>query len=159
MIGSLAAMAAMRRGVVLALLAAATLVGCGGGDDQDAQADRAYIDQVNGAVERFAREAKQLPAGFEAHTLRTYSATLDRTANDLRAIEPPAAVATLHRQLAGDVSTYADAIDEAASAPLSKDPNKVVAAQQALLKATTTANRQVNRTLQEIGRRLDDQQS
>lgn len=148
-------MAGMRRVVALALLAAATLAGCGGGDDQDAQADRAYIDQVNGAVQRFAREARQLPAGFAADTLHTYSATLERTADDLRAIDPPESVASLHRELAGDVATYANAIDAAASAPLSKDPDTVVAAQQALLKATATANREVNRTLREIGRRLD----
>jgi outer membrane murein-binding lipoprotein Lpp len=148
----------MRRVVALALLAAATLAGCGGGDDHDAQADRAYIDQVNGAVQRFAREAKELPSGFEADTLHTYSATLERTAADLRAIDPPDSVASLHRQLAGDVSTYAEAIDAAASAPLSKDPDKVVAAQQALLKATATVNRHVNRTLREIGRRLDAEQ-
>jgi cytochrome c556 len=151
-------MAGTRRVVALALLAGAMLAGCGGGDDKDAQADRAYIDQVNGAVQRFAREAKQLPSGFEADTLHTYSATLERTAGDLRAIVPPDSVAGLHRQLAGDVSSYADAIDAAASAPLSKDPDRVVAAQQTLLKATSTANREVNRTLREIGRRLDADQ-
>jgi hypothetical protein len=151
-------MAGTRRVVALVLLAAVSLAGCGGGDDQDTQADRAYIEQVNGAVQRFAREAEQLPAGFETDTLHTYSATLERTADDLRAIDPPASVAALHRELAGDVSTYADAIDAAASAPLSKDPDKVVAAQQALLKATATANREVNRTLREIGRRLDAEQ-
>jgi hypothetical protein len=133
------------------------LSGCGG-DGKDVQADRTYIAQVNGAVQRFAREARQLPAGFEADTLHTYSATLQRTADDLRAIDPPSAVASLHQQLAGDVSTYADAIDAAASAPLSKDPDKVVAAQQELLKATATANREVNRTLKAIGRRLDAEQ-
>jgi hypothetical protein len=140
---------------VLVVLA---LAGCGGDDGKDAQADRTYIDQVNGAVQRFAREAKQLPAGFETDTLHTYSATLERTADDLRAIDPPSAVASLHKQLAGDVSTYADAIDAAASAPMSKDPDKVVAAQQALLKATATANREVNRTLTAIGRKLDAEQ-
>jgi hypothetical protein len=151
-------MAGPRRVVAaVAALAVIALPGCGGGDDKDAQADRAYIDQVNGAVQRFAREAKQLPAGFEADTLHTYSATLDRTAQDLRAIDPPASVANLHAELAGDVATSADAIDAAAGAPLSKDPDKVVAAQQALLKATATANREVNRTLKEIGRRLDAQ--
>lgn len=152
-------MAGPRRVVAaVAALAVIALAGCGG-DDQDAQADRTYIDQVNGAVQRFAREAKQLPSGFEADTLHTYSATLERTADDLRAIDPPEAVAGLHRRLAGDVSTYADAIDAAASAPLSEDPDRVVAAQQALLKATATANREVNRTLREIGRRLDAEQS
>jgi hypothetical protein len=152
-------MAGPRRVVAaVAALAVIALAGCGG-DDQDAQADRTYIDQVNGAVQRFAREAKQLPSGFEADTLHTYSATLERTADDLRAIDPPASVAGLHRRLAGDVSTYADAIDAAASAPLSEDPDRVVAAQQALLKATATANREVNRTLREIGRRLDAEQS
>jgi hypothetical protein len=151
--------AGTRRVVALALLAIATLAGCGGGDDDNAQADRAYIDQVNGAVQRFAREAKALPSGFEADTLHTYSATLERTADDLRAIDPPASVAALHKELAGDVATYADAIEDAASAPLSKDPDTVVAAQQALLKATATANRQVNRTLREIGRRLDADES
>jgi hypothetical protein len=150
-------MAGPRRvAAAVATLAVIALPGCGG-DDKDAQADRTYIDQVNGAVQRFAREAKQLPAGFEADTLHTYSATLDRTAKDLRAIDPPSSVANLHAELAGDVATYADAIDAAASAPLSKDPDKVVAAQQALLKATATANREVNRTLKEIGRRLDGQ--
>ncbi len=151
-------MAGPRRVVAaFAVLAVIALAGCGG-DAHDTQADRAYIDQVNGAVQRFAREARQLPAGFEAGTLHTYSATLEQTADNLRAIDPPAAVATLHRELAGDVSTYADAIDAAASAPLAEDPDKVVAAQQALLKATATANRDVNRTLKAIGRRLDAEQ-
>lgn len=154
MIGSLPSMAGVRRVVAVGLLAAAALVGCGG-DDQDAKADRTYIDQVNGAVQRFAREARQLPAGFQADTLRTYSATLERTATDLRAIEPPSSVTNLHAQLAGDVSAYADAIDAAAGAPLSDDPDRIVAAQQKLLQATATANREVNRTLKAIGQTLD----
>ena len=148
-------MSGLRRAVAVGLVAAATVAGCGSSSDTETKADRAYIDQVNGAVQRFAREAKALPSGFEAGTLHTYSATLERTASDLRAIDPPTSVATLHEQLAGDVSSYADAIDAAASAPLSSDPDKVVAAQQALLKATATANRDVNRTLREIGRKLD----
>ncbi len=156
-------MAGLRRAVAAAAaipLAVVTLAGCGGdAGAHDAQADRAYINRVNVAVKRFAREAQRLPAGFEADTLHTYSATLDRTADNLRAIRPPAPVAALHRQLAGDVSSYADAIDAAASAPLSEDPDKVVAAQQDLLDATRTANREVNRTLRAIGRKLAADQS
>lgn len=142
-------------GACAAALALAS--GCGGADDggDEARRDRAYIEQVNVAVERFAREAKQLPSGFEAGTLRTYSAALDRAAANLRGIDPPPVVATLHERLATDVAGYADAIEDAAQAPLSDDPDRVVSAQQELLEATRTANAQVNRTLTQIGRKLD----
>ena len=137
-------------------VAACLLAGCGGGDDeQRAERDRAYIEQVNVTVERFAREARRLPSGFEAETLRTYSAALDRTAERLRGIEPPTSVARLHERLAADVAGYADAIEEAAQAPLTEDPEVVVAAQQEVMRATETANAEVNRTLKAIGRRLD----
>jgi len=154
-------MAGLRRvaaAVATGALAASAVAGCGGGgDDAEAQAGRTYIDQVNGAVQRFAREAKALPSGLKPDTLHTYSATLERTADALRQIDPPPEVASLHEELAGDVATYADAIDKAAGAPESGDPDQVVAAQQELLKATATANREVNRTLREIGRTLDAQ--
>jgi hypothetical protein len=137
-----------------ALVTAVVATGCGGGDDH-AKADRAYIDQVNTTVKRFARQASGVPAGFTADSLHTYSATLDRTAAALRRIEPPTSVAKLHSELAGDVASYAAAIEKAAATPLSKDPEQIVAAQQDLLAATATANREVNRTLQAIGRTLD----
>ncbi|MBX5440763.1 MAG: hypothetical protein IRZ32_04455 [Solirubrobacteraceae bacterium] len=138
-----------------ACAAAACLAAAGCGGDDGAERDRAYIEQVNVAVERFAREAAELPSGFEAETLRTYSAALDRTAQRLRDIEPPPSVRALHEQLAEDVAVYADAIEEAARAPLSRDAETVVAAQQDVLRATETANAEVNRTLQAIGRTLD----
>src|SRR5690606_33848418 len=96
------------------------------------------------------------PSGFEAETLRTYSAALDRTAKRLRDIDPPPSVARLHAQLADDVAVYADAIEAAAQAPLSEDADRVVAAQQDVMRATETANTEVNRTLEAIGRRLDE---
>jgi hypothetical protein len=142
--------------VAATLAAAIVAAGCGGSDD-DAKADRAYIAQVNTTVKRFAKQASGVPAGFTQDSLHTYSATLDRTADALRRIQPPTAVAKLHDQLAGDVASYAQAIEQAASTPLSKDPQKLVAAQQDLLAATATANREVNRTLQAIGRTLDAQ--
>jgi cytochrome c556 len=149
-------MAAGGRRLAACAVAACILAGCGGGDDGQAERDRAYIEQVNTAVERFAREAKRLPSGFEAETLRTYSAALDRTAKRLRDIDPPPSVARLHAQLADDVAVYADAIEAAAQAPLSEDADRVVAAQQDVMRATETANTEVNRTLEAIGRRLDE---
>jgi cytochrome c556 len=148
-------MAAGGRRLAACAVAACILAGCGG-DDGQAERDRAYIEQVNTAVERFAREAKRLPSGFEAETLRTYSAALDRTAKRLRDIDPPPSVARLHAQLADDVAVYADAIEAAAQAPLSEDADRVVAAQQDVMRATETANTEVNRTLEAIGRRLDE---
>lgn len=130
------------------------LAGCGGNDDQ-AKRDQTYITSVNAAMQRFAQAAKALPSGFKAETLRTYSGALDRAAASLTAIQPPDSVATLHRRLTTDVSGYANEIEKASEAPLSADPDQVVAAQQQLLKATNAANGDVNRTLTAIGRKLD----
>jgi hypothetical protein len=134
------------------------LAGCGG-DDDDAKRDQAYITSVNAAMQRFAQAAKALPSGFKADTLKTYSAALDRAAGSLRRIQPPDAVASLHQRLTSDVAGYADEIDKAAQAPLSSNPNTVVAAQQQLLKATNAANSDVNRVLTAIGEKLDAQAS
>jgi outer membrane murein-binding lipoprotein Lpp len=130
------------------------LAGCGGGGDQ-AKRDQTYITSVNAAMQRFAQAAKALPSGFKAATLKTYSATLDRAATSLRRIEPPDSVATLHQRLTSDVSGYAAAIEKAAQAPLSSNPNTVLQAQQQLLKETNAANSDVNRTLTAIGKKLD----
>jgi hypothetical protein len=141
---------------VCAVVLCVVVAGCGGGDDE-AKRDQAYISSVNTAMQRFASAAKKLPSGFKTGTLHTYSAALDQAATNLRRIDPPASVASLHQRLASDVSGYADAIDQAAKAPLSADPDRVVAAQQALVKATRSANTDVTRTLTAIGRRLDAQ--
>ena len=140
--------------VVCVVAVGLVLAGCGGNDKQ-AKQDQAYITSVNAAMQRFAQAAKALPSGFKADTLKTYSAALDRAADSLRRIQPPDSVATLHKRLTSDVSGYADEIDQAAKAPLSKNPNTVVAAQQRLLKATNAANGDVNRTLTAIGKKLD----
>ncbi len=141
--------------VALSVVTLGVLAACG--DSDDAKQDQAYIEQVNAAMQRFAQAAERLPTGFEAETLHTYSAALDRAASSLRRIEPPASVARLHERLASDVAGYADEIDKAAEAPLSSDPDRVLAAQQRLMKAAKTANADVNETLAAIGRTLDDQ--
>lgn len=140
--------------VMCVAVAVLALAGCGGNDDQ-AKRDTAYITSVNAAMVRFADAAKALPSGFKADTLKSYSATVDRAADALRRIDPPSSVATLHTRLTTDVAGYADQIEKAAQAPLSSDPDRVVAAQQQLLKATKTANADVNRTLTAIGKKLD----
>jgi hypothetical protein len=144
---------------LLALLVAMVAGGCGGsGDDR---ANR-YVDQVNRAQSQFAQTVTKLSgrvtdtssAGQDRRTLRAFTAAVDGVVAALRRIKPPPRVVPLHRELVSDINSYGAEVKSAAATLSSHDAARLAAAQQRLLKATSTVSSQINATIDAINKRL-----
>ena len=148
---------------LLALLALAGVAlvagGCGG---KDVKASNAYVDKVNTAQTDFAKTVDALSGKItqqstpaqDRTTMTNFTTAVARVVADLRAIKPPDKVKALHATLVSEISNYGTEVASAASALSSGDANRLLAAQQKLLKATTTVSTQINTTIDQINTKL-----
>jgi len=135
------------------------LAGCGSGTVDEANR---YVDAVNRAQTRFSGTMDRLSGrisagstlGADGRVLRSFDTAVARVAGDLRRITPPDSVAGLHRRLVGDMDQYGVQVRRERGTLRSRDPRRLVAAQQRLLSATTSVSHDVNATIDEINRRL-----
>jgi hypothetical protein len=149
----------MRRAAAGGLLAAALLGGCGSSGVDEANR---YVDAVNRAQTQFAgtmdtlsgRISSSSSVRADARVLRTFDTALGRVMVELRRAKPPDGVATLHRQLVGEMNSYGAQVRHEARVLRSKDTTRLVAAQQRLLTATDEVSRNINSTIDRINRRL-----
>jgi len=149
----------MRVQLVALVAAGALLAGCGGEEGPDANA---YVDAVNRAQTGFAQTVQRLSGRISSssspaqdrRTLRSFNGAVSDVVGDLRQIEPPSDVASLHRRLVQEMGSYGAEVRRATSTLASDDPRRLVAAQQRLLRATDTVSGRINRTIGAINRRL-----
>jgi hypothetical protein len=92
----------------------------------------------------------------DGRVLRSFDSAVRRAVVDLRRIEPPEEVVTLHRRLVGEIDQYGARVQREAGTLRTKDPARLVAAQQRLLSATKTVSREINATIDQINRRLSE---
>ncbi|HSD76486.1 MAG TPA: hypothetical protein VLA98_03750 [Solirubrobacteraceae bacterium] len=152
------------RRAAAALLAAAAVVlagaGCGGGADRSA--DRSYVQAVNAAQNDFADRFDRLSSRItststprqDRRTLAQFQVAVDRVVRRLRAVRPPERVRALHARLIAEISGYRAQIGAARRAFASRDPQRVLAAQGRLVGAVNATGARVNRTIDDINRRL-----
>jgi hypothetical protein len=148
------------RVAALVLIVACGLVGAGcGGDTKE---NNAYVDAVNRAQSSFATQLRQLSGQITAtstaeqdrRTLRGFETVVDGVVRRLRTVEPPARVSGLHNQLIGAIDDYGRQIEKARDAFRSRSPSKIIAAQTDLISAITAVSARINRTIDEINRKL-----
>ncbi|MEA2268831.1 MAG: hypothetical protein QOC64_1441 [Solirubrobacteraceae bacterium] len=145
--------------VFVAAAAAAVLTACGG---QETEQRNAYADAVNRAQSDFAQSFKSLSDRISStttpnqgrRTLQGFEDAVDDVVVDLRAIDAPADVQPLHRRLIGEMSGYGREIRKAKRAFASSAPQRILDAQQALVRATTRISTRINRTIAAINREL-----
>ena len=97
-----------RAGTLLALIAAAVLAGCGGGDGANDDYVTALNQAQNGLLKRVTQlntriTATSTPAQDRA-TLKAYEAAVGTAVRDLRAIDPPDGFDGLPQQFVGEVA-------------------------------------------------------
>lgn len=145
----------MLRGGLLAL--ALLAAGCAGDE-----ASNGYVAALNQTQERFARELTRLSDGVTAtstpaqdrRTLSGYEDAVDRAVSDLRRMDPPDDVASLHGSLIRQVGGYRTAVQRFRARLTSEDPQEVLEAQAAFSRAQESITQQVGRTVAGIGREL-----
>ncbi|MCW2993532.1 MAG: hypothetical protein JWQ18_1027 [Conexibacter sp.] len=148
----------VRAGVLLALTLAVVVAGCGGGDDHSG-----YVKALNKAqtelASRFtALQSRITPtsdAAQDSKTLLAYEAAVTTTVGDLRAVDPPAGLAPLHRRFVAEVTAYGAALRKARGELSRDDPRAILAAQGRLRSAVAATGRQLNATIQAINRKLE----
>jgi hypothetical protein len=142
--------------VLLALLATAT-AGCGS-DQGNGDYVKALNRAQNGLAQRFGRlQARITPtssAAQDTRTLLAYEAAVRDTVATLRAVDPPGAIAPLHRRFIGEVADYGAALRTARGRLKGDDPQAILAAQGRLRVAVTQTGSRLNATIRAINRKL-----
>jgi hypothetical protein len=141
------------------LIAAVLLAGCGSNGVDEANR---YVDAVNRAQMRFAGTMDRLSGRIstsssltaDTHVLRTFDTALTKVMAGLRQVTPPDRVASLHHRLVGEMDDYGRRVRREERVLRTKDPTRLVAAQQRLLTATDEVSRDINATIDQINRRL-----
>ena len=144
---------------VLAVLAlGVALGGCG----SDSKTANNYVDAVNKAQNDFASTFDRLSSQItststpqqDQKTLDGFKRAVDKVVGDLRAVEPPSKVKPLHDELVDEIATYGQEIDKAKRAFANGSPKQIVRAQTQLVTAVTRVSGQINRTIDEINKKL-----
>lgn len=148
-----------RAGVLLALILAAVVAGCGGSESKD---NDHYVQALNraqtGLAERFTALQKRITATSSAaqdrKTLQAYEDAVGTTVRDLRAIAPPAGFDDLHQRFVGEVAGYGTALRTARDQLQGDDPRAILAAQGRLRTAVAQTGKRLNATIQAINAKL-----
>jgi hypothetical protein len=142
------------------LLVAAVAAGCGSGGEDRGDYVQALNRAQTGLAQRFgALQARITPtssAGQDARTLLAYEAAVRRTVAGLRAVDPPAGFAGLHRRFVGEVAGYGGALRTARAELRGEDPQAILAAQGRLRAAVSRMGTKLDATVRAINRKLKD---
>jgi uncharacterized phage infection (PIP) family protein YhgE len=143
---------------VLALVVALLASGCG----SDTKQANDYVDSVNKAQNDFAATFDKLSskitststAAQDRQTLDGFKQAVDKVVTDLKSVEVPSKVKDLHNQLVAEISDYGTEIDKAKQAFSGNDPQAIIKAQTQLVSAVTRVSAQINKTIDEINKKL-----
>ena len=150
----------MRR--LLPLLAAVAIGAVAAGCGTDTKAANDYVDAVNRAQNDFASTFDRLSSQItstsspeqDQRTLEGFRRAVDKVVGDLRAVQAPDKVKTLHDRLIAEISSYGEEIDKAKSAFVKGSPKQILKAQTDLYSAVTRVSGQINRTIDAINKKL-----
>jgi hypothetical protein len=153
------------RGALRCVLAAAIVLsfaatGCGG----DTESGNRYVTAVNKAQADFVAvvddaESRQSQDSSDAETVAQLDAIRTAATNvvrELRAIEPPDKVKTLHGRLIQEAQGLVTAFAKASDAYRSGDPSRILSAKVDLNKDVSSVNTQMNATIQALNGKLHD---
>ncbi len=147
-----------RAGTLLAVIVAAALAGCGGGDGADGD----YATALNRAQDTLLKRVTQLneritatstPAQDRA-TLQVYATAVDTAVRDLRAIDPPDDLSRLHQQFVGQVAEYGTVVRQARDRLSSGSVKSGLAVRSTLPAALQRIAQQLNATIEAINVKL-----
>jgi hypothetical protein len=146
-----------RAGVLLALILAVVVAGCGG-DDHRGDYVKALNTAQNGLARRFTKLQSRITttssAAQDRKTLAAYEAAVGTTVGALRAIDPPDGFDGLHRRFVGEVAGYGTALRKARGELAGNDPRAILTAQGRLRGAVAKTGQQLNDTIQAINAKL-----
>jgi hypothetical protein len=148
----------MRGPLGLVLVVALAIGGCGG----DTKTKNAYVEKVNKAQSDFVAVVDDSEGRIQNNASNKETATqLDmiraaaaKVVLELRAIQPPSKVKTLHAALVREAQGLVAAFQKAADAYSSSDPAQILQAKVDLSNDINRVNGQLNATIVQLNNKL-----
>jgi len=147
----------------IACLAALSLVagtGCGGSDNQSSND---YVSAINQVQTDFAKNVRKVgsstanggdPAAAAKKTFSDLDTAIDKAISDLKDVEPPDKVKSLHSDLISEMEQFKSEVSEAGSSLSSKDPQTIVKAQTKFATSASTLGTKISGTITAINKEL-----
>ncbi|MEN3281564.1 MAG: hypothetical protein V7607_2704 [Solirubrobacteraceae bacterium] len=144
--------------VLVTLVLGIVVAGCG----SNTKTENDYVDAVNRAQNDFASTFDRLSSRItststprqDQRTLDGFKTAVDKVVGDLRSVKAPSKVQGLHRELVAEISTYGTEIDKAKRTFAEGDLKAILKARTDFGTAVTRVNRQIQRTIDAINKKL-----
>jgi hypothetical protein len=138
--------------ILVVLAVGVTAVGCGG----DTKSKNDYVDAVNEAQNAFVSSVQKLNTGTGSDSFEQLDVAMTKVISDLKAVEPPSEVESLHNELVKALGDFKNAVAAVGDAVASKDLKKIAAAQEKFASESTAASAKIQSTITEINKKLQE---
>jgi hypothetical protein len=147
--------------LLVAVLALAGATGCFGSNSDE----NAYVDQLNKVQNDFASSTaealssapSQLNGKAQAiQSLGNFETAIDKLIADLKAVDPPAKVESLHHELISKMQRFHVHVKEAVASLTSPDPQVIVAAQAQVATEALQLRTTIRKTISGINDKLQE---
>jgi len=145
--------------VGLAALSLVTGAGCG----SDTKSSNDYVSAVNKVQTEFAKNVRKVgtstpsgadPAAAAKKTFSDLETAIDKAISDLKGVEAPDKVKSLHNELISEMQQFKSQVSQAGDSLKSGDPQAIVKAQTKFATSASTLGSKISKTIDDINSRL-----
>lgn len=140
---------------LVALLAVGLIAGCG-----DTKSKNDYVDSVNKAQNDFVASINKMNSSGGANgatdTFTQLDTAIGKVVTDLKAVDPPGDVKSLHSQLVSELGKFRTSVKSAGDAIATKDPQKIAKAQGTFGTEASKTAAEIGNTISQINKKLQE---
>jgi hypothetical protein len=145
--------------VCLAVLSLVAAAGCG----SDTKSSNDYVGAINKVQTDFADNVQKVgssspsgadPATAAKQTFSNLEVAIDKVISDLKGVEAPDKVKSLHNDLISEMEQFKSQVSEAGDSLNSKDPQTIVTAQTKFARSASTLGTKISQTIGSINKKL-----
>src|SRR5215211_4640942 len=148
--------------VCVAALSLLVAAGCGG----DTKESNDYVGAINKVQTEFANNVQKVgstpstgssdPTAAAKKTFTDLKTAIDKVIADLKAVDPPDKVKTLHDDLIAEMNDFDDQVKAAGNSLNSTDPTAIISAQSKFAASASTLGTRISKTIDDINAKLQE---
>lgn len=148
-----------RASLICVAMLSLVVAGCGG----DTKSKNEYVSAINKVQTDFANSVQKVgtsqaagsdPAAAAKKTFSNLKAAIDKVIADLKGVEPPDEVKTLHGDLISEMTEFGSQVKSAGDSLSSKDPTAILSAQSKFAASASTLGTRISKTIDAINSKL-----